>query len=77
MYEHSISIVLIRRLPHNMGTDLGLSNFRGRQNIHHDRHLSNRLGNWRDEKNPARNDRRGDLVLMKGTGAKNLVQTFP
>ena len=27
------------------------------------------LGNWRDEKNPARNDRRGDLVLMKGTDA--------
>ena len=28
-------------------------------------------------KNPARNDRRGDLALMKGTDAKKLVQTFP
>ena len=26
-------------------------------------------------KNPARNDRRGDLVLMKGTDAKKLVHT--
>ena len=35
--------------------------------------VQNRLGNWRDEKNPARNDLRGDLVLMQGTDAKKLV----
>ena len=39
--------------------------------------LESKFGEYDERKILARNDCRGDLVLMKGTDAKNLFHTFP